>query len=85
MSKNRFPTQPVSQPVVSEVKAEDSSTVAVAENAPTVPALPRFKVTYADKSDEVPANNADEAWALFCDKHKIYPSPKSNPRKVEAL
>lgn len=83
MSKNRFPTQPVSQPVSSEAKPVDSSTVAVAENTTEVPALPRFKVSYQAMSDEITAPNAGDAWALFCDKHKTYPSPKLG--KVEAL
>lgn len=82
MSKNRFPTQPVSQPLVSEVKAEDSSTVAVAAEDIAVPALPQFDVTYADKTDRIAARDSDEAWAMFCDKNKVYPSPKSNQRKV---
>jgi hypothetical protein len=44
-----------------------------------------FAVSLGDKSGRYSARDADEAWALFCDHHKTYPSPKHPDRKIEEV
>lgn len=37
----------------------------------------RFEVQWNDKSQCFAADNHREAWAMFCDRNKVYPSPKA--------
>ncbi len=82
MAKNRFETKLEVEPTA----APETSATAVAATVSdelTATVLPQFNVTYQDKTEQVPAANKLEAWALFCDRNKIYPSPKL--AKIEAL
>lgn len=85
------PTDPVAvveQPV--EVAKEVTVPPAAVAEAPSVAeaaevVLPKFKVTLDEKSDVIDAANADEAWAMFCDKHKHWPNPKTCGRTIEQV
>lgn len=49
-------------------------------------AVGRYRVTLGEGDQaevgEYDARNADEAWAMFCDGHKTWPSPKFSQRSV---
>lgn len=67
-----------------DAEPEMESAVAVAEavEAPE-PVLGKYRVSWGEHTGVIRAANSKEAWAHFCDKIKLYPSPKTG--KVEAL
>jgi len=49
--------------------------------APPVAVLKPWLVTFNGKVERIEAANERDAWAICCDAHKMWPSPKSG--KVE--
>lgn len=72
-------------PAAPATATETPTTTKAADPAPAAPAAKRFKVTLGDKSGEYEAANEKEAWALFCDAHKHWPSPKTAGREIVEL
>lgn len=48
-------------------------------------AVGRYRVTLGDVTGEYDARDRNEAWAMFCDAHKHWPSPKYSQRTIEKL
>lgn len=71
--------------VTNEIIVEKSPTPAqtAAAEQPKIDELPRFRVSWGQKSDVISARDKSEAWARFCDHMKVWPSPKTG--KIEAL
>ena len=44
----------------------------------------RFRVTWKDHNGTFTARDESEAWAMFCDSIKTYPSPKCS-KTIEAV
>ena len=78
MAKKNWQSQDEDAP---DTEAGDvaEATTAVADE----PAGKRFLVEYGDLSQVIEADNDRHAWALFCDKNRVYPSPKAG--KVTAV
>jgi len=45
----------------------------------------KYRVTLGDKSGVYEARDPNEAWAMFCDAHKHWPSPKYSQRQIEKI
>lgn len=76
------PAAVAAAPVVQQEKPPTPAQVAAA-SVPPKDELPRWRVSWGEKSDVIRAANKPEAWALFCDAMKTWPSPKTG--KIEAL
>lgn len=72
---------PVVEPSIEQPKPSPAQVSAAAQPRPDE--LPKFKVSWGDKSEVVNARDSSEAWAKFCDHVKVWPSPKTG--KVEQV
>lgn len=54
-------------------------------NKPAKTELKRFKVEYAGEVIFQDAINENEAWAIWCDSRKVYPSPNSGGRVITEI
>ena len=72
---------PVVEPSIEEPKPSPAQVAAAAQPRPEE--LPKFNVSWGEHKAVIRARDSREAWALFCDSIKVWPSPKTG--KVEQV
>ncbi len=68
-----------------ELRRESQDKARQAGRQRAADAFGKYKVTLDDKSGVFEARDANEAWAMFCDANKQWPSPKYSKRQIEKV
>lgn len=93
MAKEKDNPTLADKPAESEPKPETKvEVISVTTNTPVDPASDgpgTYRVTMGSgedvRTEEVEARDRNEAWAMFCDAMKSWPSPKRVDRKIERI
>jgi hypothetical protein len=69
----------------SDIRREKQSTAKETARERAAAAVGRYRVTVGNLTGEYDARDAREAWAMFCDAHKTWPSPKFTQKTIEKV